>query len=1074
MTERPPQSSSEKMSAPSQEAVPSLPTRTIDALAVLLAMRPETDRRKIDDAYGDFIRAVQGDARQLETGELREFERGANSLLNLIGEAAGFQLLSEEVRTYLRMIPDIVRNFMAGQGRMEQLEGLVAGSAKSWWGIRQTVGTIETLSKKANSYRIEKELAQTEKEKAEVVKKVEELEGERPTEVENELDFIDVQEELESSRLEQNRDVYEKLKNVIESLPQDGGLIETWTPETDEEWEQFTSKILGVIKRAFTEPAEERQQTEVDGLTRAELYQDLHWIFIDHYLGNSYELNLRSEREGISPVERNKWRSLAKIVWALRTDEDVPESLKKVVYAIDELNRLNSSREELVPEVREYERKVVLYLRRLDELEAKRGSLEEEKILQEEVVLLETGLSIYGDTFTPEERSALSSRLQAIKTGTAETLPLSVKDLELKLAGLMQGGHEILLKNAREFESELLKQEWMGLGYRARADFKARLIKFLSTLTFLFADDIWPSDRIGARDLEERSSLGSLTDSGRARLLLEKIRVANLPREERERGRYNPNFFGIFRRSWLRLPFNPRNTVFLAKCREIAVEELVQLQTREQIVSEKTKERTSRYQEVIKDLGPHLENFLVALNSVRKEKGKNPLTLNKLAEAEGTEVYSALERMMQAGFSPEQIFTILERARNSIRDLPARKKAEEEIAKAYPLFRVDAQDKIRWQEAILRDILREADEIGFEVRSAKRETWARWTIAGILKNPEIALEEFRRQLPPEGDPGRKVWLELLSANTAEEAESIITSLTGNVSLQRQIIRDLETRARMIPHERRELEQHLAKLMLRAREYQKKITASGGRGILEEREKRDRVRAGEREMVRAERGEEILPEESRRGRREREGDRFLFAEPPSEERQKELEKKAGLRWGEAPRAERENPELLREYERGLIVTAEGMILGLTRERQASISSEDNEKLDFIWQELKTLKDRIKEKPLPRSVVEKSVKSLLRRAEVAFGMVPRQELDRRLGIISAREKALKASKFYGEAVTEAAPAPETKPNKKGGHGMSKKDKKKAALDERHKGQERTGKEKTAQAARKEKQATRKKKK
>lgn len=909
MTEKPPESSAETGSAGSREAPPGgqLPARAIDALATFLSIRPEADRREIRDAYGRFVGALRSDAYGLDTEDLAGFERRLNRLLYLVEEASMSRAVPENIRAFLQSVPERVRKLMAGQASVTEVEALKASYAQDRE-IRPTVETLEVLAKKADGYRIEKELVGVKQEEEETSAALEEMEGERAG------DEIDPEEVA-------------RLDSEIETLRQD------------------------------------------------------------------------------------------------------LEKVKKL-----------------------------------------RGRLEEQKLLQEEVMLIETGLSIYGGTFAAEEESALAHRLQAIKGGTAEALPQNVKSLELKLAGLLQRGHEGLVKSARGLESEFLKRDWQGLEYKAPENFRAELAKFFDDLVFLFKNDIWPPDKISVKDAQERQSLTPLTEGGRARLLLEKIRQANLPREEKERGRFYPNFFGLSRRRWLSLPVNPRNTVFLAKCRETLVEELVILKTKELITSADTEERTYKYQAEIGALGPHLETFLQELNTVRQEKNKPPLDFYGLKETHGAEVYSAITGLERAGVSFQEIFAVLERARAILRDLPVRKKAEKEIAESYPLFQIDIRDRLRWQEAIVRNILREADEVGFKIRSAKRETWARWAIAGILKNPPSALEEFRRQFPQEGDPGRKVWLEILSAGNSEEAERIIGSFVANTSFCQQKIKELEARARMIPHERQELEQKLGKLMSKAREHQAKVSAAGGRDLLGERAEKDRLRTEERERVRAERGEEAPGEEriGKRGRRKRGEDGFLFAEPPSsEEEWEELEKKAGRRWREAPSAGRgEVPAGLRD---GLNEFKNAVLeLRKLKEVRGDLSEEEGQKFDLLLLRIDNA-DRLKNE----SVFKRALRGLKRYAETAgFDEVSQQELNRRIGVLEAAEKRLKSSKLYGETDTETISAPETKEKKKKGKkGKSKKDKKKAALDETYKGREKTGKEKTAQAVRKEKQATRK---
>ena len=64
---------------------------------------------------------------------------------------------------------------MGGRGDMAQIEGLKTSHAKAQWYLRQTIDTLETLAKKADEYRIEKELAQVEQEETETHEKLEEI-----------------------------------------------------------------------------------------------------------------------------------------------------------------------------------------------------------------------------------------------------------------------------------------------------------------------------------------------------------------------------------------------------------------------------------------------------------------------------------------------------------------------------------------------------------------------------------------------------------------------------------------------------------------------------------------------------------------------------------------------------------------------------------------------------------------------------------------------------------------------------------------------------------------------------------
>lgn len=896
MSERPPQSGA---TPGRQEDRPKLPERTIDNLAALLGMRREAQRRDIEDAYGNFIRAVRSDAFRLNTGNPAEFERQADSILRMIEEAARSPILAEEIRTYLQNIPTIVRNFMEGRGDMAQMEGLKASHAKAQWYLRQTIDTLETLSKKADEYRIEKGLAEAENEEEETSAKLEEI----------------TQEQREISIYDPESEEYDRLSSEIETL----------------------------------------------------------------------------------------------------NDE----------------------------------------LRRIKELKTQ---LEEQKLLRDEPMLIETGLSLYDSAYTAEDGAVLSNRLQVLRTGASEAVPERTRMLEKSLAHRLREAHRVLMDKFRALESEFLKQEWQRPRYARSDNFAGRLANFLETVALLFKEDIWPSDRIGSKDAEERQSFESLPRDARARLLLEKIRKSSMPREspEREKGRFYPSFAALSHRRWLPLPINPNNAVFLSKCREALVEDLIRKTTREFIVSAETEGRTYQYQEAMRALGPHLEGFVSALNSVRAEGNKEPLSANRLNEAERAEIITA---MVRANLDFAQVFRILRSAKNILLESPARKKAEAEVAKAYPRFEIRSEDRTRWQESILRDILREADKVSFEIRSGGRKIWARRSLIEILRNPQTAVEQFRNKLPPERDPGRQAWLDALIGSASITAEEILAFLAGNAPARQEKINELDSEARRISYERYGQQRKLEEIKSIARTHQAKASSMGGRNILREREERDRAGAEQRRTEKEDRGET-----GKRGERPRDKEEFQFAK---EKTKKERAESAAKIWQEP--TEKARPLLEHEAQRTLLKNVRDSIVELKKIRQARVglSSEDEGKIDTLLRQLDAL-NRVQEK----SSFERGLRSLMRAAETVLGVVPASEIEKRVrAIFQAYEKERRRGRIEGEAA-EAAPAAEGKGKKKGKRVKSKKEERKAALDERYKGREKSGGEKTADSVRKEKQARKKK--
>lgn len=715
--------------------------------------------------------------------------------------------------------------------------------------------------------------------------------------------------------------------------------------------------------------------------------------------------------------------------WYTRRIVDTLESLAKkadeyrIEKSLSELGRqeedLTDKADELIGggviRTEEGSREYELIKDKLDDIQKRREKLEEERLLQDEAMLIEYGLRYFRSRFSAEENAALGARLQALREGSTAERSQIMRPIELKLAGLMAEAHKNLEKEARDLEAEFLEQEWRGQKGATPA-LKEKSSEFFNAIYALYSGDIWAEWR--KEDATERNRILGMPEDLRALETIYKI-------DQR------PPTFLRYRR-WLPLPFHPNNKVFLERARESLLIDVTKEKVRQFVANPDMEARVRSYQESIAGLRPYLETFIGALNQVRRERGEENINLNTIDRADRNEVMLAisLSRM-----NIDEVFAILQTAKEALGRTPVVESAKMEVERVYPSLQITAEDRTRWNEQIIRNILREIDGIEYKIRTGGREIWARSTLAGILRNPQTARENYRQRIPEEGDPARELWETILSESTLEQ-------LLRDDAGRRSYMAELDNQVKRLRNERPALERERDRLMSIAGRYQELVSARGGRGVLAQRGERQSARAAER----VEKGKE------RRARGGGEREQWEFAPAPSE-------KERALRGEEAWRARetestREVPEALRSE----LAEIKDAILGLRKMKEArgDFSDEEGGKFDLLLLQADNI-NRLKNE----SAFRREMRSFRKHLETAgLDEISQQELDRRLRLIAAAEGRLKGSKLFGEGKTEeVAPEKGGKKNKKGKKGKSKQDMregKKAALDEKFEPRQKKGKQ------------------
>lgn len=711
--------------------------------------------------------------------------------------------------------------------------------------------------------------------------------------------------------------------------------------------------------------------------------------------------------EGLKQTAAQEWymrrivetlEALAKKADEYRIEKELAGIEQEMPEISQKLEEITQEREEhytstMYPEERqEYERlgsEIETLHEELGRLEELKKQLEEQRILQDEPALLEYGLLYFGSRFAPEERAALQARLQELRAGSAVETSSITRPLERRLAGLMQEAHRLLEQNSRALQTEFLQREWQGRR-ELSPELKNRTSEFFHNIFSIYGRDLWPEHRRG--EVEQRNRIAQLPEDIRALLTIYKI-------NER------PPTFLHYRR-WLPLPFHPNNKVFLAKAREALLLDITNEKIRQFIVNPDMETRVRAYQEMIGGLGPYLEIFLAALNSVRGEKGKGGLNLGNLEQADSTEVMQAISR---SRLNTDEIFAILHAAKEALGRIPVRESAVTEVERTFPPIALTVEDQTRWQEQIIWNVLREADTVGYKIRSGGREIWAKSTILRILRDPQSALNSFREQMPEEEDPARALWQSILDENRLQE-------LIRDAAARTNFTEELEETIRRLRNQRPELERERDALLAKARNYQHLVSSRGGRNILGQREERSAGRTGRKEKrLKGKEGE------------------WQFREV---EDMKELEKKAKRTWGKEKAGEEkfvpiESQEEMRNIKEAILELRKLKLARGYKDKEEE--KREEEKFGLLLSQAENIM-RITN----YSAFRIAVRSFQRHLETAgLDEVSQEELARRLKIIEETEKKLKGSKLYGEATPEAAPVEaKEKKKKKGKKGDKKK--------------------------------------
>jgi hypothetical protein len=690
----------------------------------------------------------------------------------------------------------------------------------------------------------------------------------------------------------------------------------------------------------------------------------------------------------------------------------VEQSLPEIIYQVYKLNKMREERALLEAELKEYENELKMISSQLEEVRSRQIELETQRLLQDEPTLLELGLKIVSSQLSEEEKGVFRKRLTDLRSG-ASSPDARLREAETKLAHLLLETSENFKSIARDIERDVLRREWErplkpNLSVKNLAP---RIQEFYNLIYYAYEDQIWPQGR-GQKVAEERAGFAKLPEDKRAIVMIDKI-IAD-----------NGLFFGLSKRRWMAFPFNPNNFAFLKKTRDILIENIIRERVNKNLNSPAGAEAIEKYQKLIEGLRPALEEFMSVLNDIRKEKGKPALILEEMDKAEDEEISQAYELTKNRNLS--LIFSALKEARDllahsSLRDSVKNKVNEE--------FRPLSLNKIywaRWYDAVAKNIYavkKSLKDKKFQENNQARDAYKKLLDILNLSTPTQILEAYRQAA---------VEIPLITEIITEEAmqkQIVIPGLLNELREEfKAKLRDLRQKREML---KRDDDPELSRLKELSDKYWREAERLGWK-------RREYIKRELPERQYAFEGEDEEEETKEKG-----------VEKMTAEELREAARLGGAAFGGSAElkvplgdiiAKSIKPETLsfkqeREYrgsqQRDIAETAQGRIKEWLQKRLENFSSKDkvqvNNAINVILNELDILKERVKKSPFEKSYFNGIIKSIVRRAEIILGLVPQEELDKRIEGYLQRRTILTHAEATKE---EEAPSKKEKEKKKKG--------------------------------------------
>jgi len=497
-------------------------------------------------------------------------------------------------------------------------------------------------------------------------------------------------------------------------------------PENYKDWERFCDLVRTELKtelekvQSKEEPPEEAQE-ELTG-EKKKFFDNLEEFF--NYKP-SWEIDSSFSKfkkgilyyipelsmESFSEEEKEKYimwndffRDLEKI--KIPFFQEVFDNLLKLNKLLLDLEEYKRNKEYLDKAETDFKAESMREKRMLESelkgLEDRKKALEKEWIKLREYEILEAGLysDVLSDVIPFEDELLIQKVLSGIKSGEeiqlSENEQRQVYALETKLAEKIFEIQDRLNQQAAEVRGYILRKKWEDPRHlRPMSEVGQELVEFFNKIYEVFGKMVFRG-REGVKKLEKFNKGSDVT---RATAMIYEIKN-------------NPGkFFGLLKRRWLYLPFNPYEAFFLSEALEIIklniVKEIVDKRRTEEYLV-KTKEK---YLEELEKVKPHMDRFIKTINQVLVERGGRKIEeINEIFTLDADVIYEVAARMEKDLDDMLKIVQTLKSLRDILLEKGLWNSVKKEVENMFPALKLSSQQEANGLIAVLKSI---RDEIGY-------------------------------------------------------------------------------------------------------------------------------------------------------------------------------------------------------------------------------------------------------------------------------------------------------------------------------------------------------------------------